>query len=191
MSQQCDVVANRANAILGCVNKSITSKSHEVPVPLYSALVRHHLEYYVQFWESEFNKDADKLEKVQRRATKVTQDWKHSPLRRNCNKRACLALRLRGDDSTLQVLERLSQRGRTGSLLSHLDDYSLVLKQPFLTQNHPHILAYNSSQPYSTWPVLRISSLSYLEGTNLGKNEIQSGLKNGQIMTMGLSLALG
>ena len=38
-SQQCDVAAKRASAILGCINGNIASKVHEVLVPLYSALV--------------------------------------------------------------------------------------------------------------------------------------------------------
>ena len=67
MTQPCVFTAQKASCILGCIKRSVFSRSREVILPLYSTLMRPHLEYCVQLWGPPHKKDMDLLEWVQRR----------------------------------------------------------------------------------------------------------------------------
>ena len=78
MSQQCAQVTFLAPVASWLVSGMVWSAG-QVILPLYSALVRPHLEYCALFWACQYRKDVEVLEQVQRRAATFVKGLENMP----------------------------------------------------------------------------------------------------------------
>jgi len=75
--KQTAASVKKANRSLGLIKKSFALLNRSTLPPLYTSLVRSHLEYANVIWGPFYKEDAKLVEKVQRRATKVVTDLKN------------------------------------------------------------------------------------------------------------------
>ena len=100
ISEQCWIAASKGNQTLGLIRRTITYKVNQLIVPLYKAIVRPHLEYCTQVWRPYHKKDTEKLERIQRRATKIIpefRDLSYESRLSQCDLTTLETRRLRGD----------------------------------------------------------------------------------------------
>ncbi len=100
LSNQCLKVVKTANKPVGFLGRTFEHKSEKVTLTLYNSLARPLLEYRVQFWFPYYRKGVDKLERVQRRVTKMIPRLRCKPYEERLQELNLFSLskrRMRGD----------------------------------------------------------------------------------------------
>ena len=99
-STHCTEAVKTANKLIGFIGRTFDFKSEKVILTLYNSLVRPHLEYCVQFWSPYYKKDIEKLERIQRRVTKMIPRLRNKPYEERLKELNLFSLtkrRIRGD----------------------------------------------------------------------------------------------
>ncbi len=66
----------KTRSVLFLIRRSFVTLTPDIFIPMYSTLVRHHLEYAIQASSPYLKKDVDHLERLQRPATRMVRGYR-------------------------------------------------------------------------------------------------------------------
>src|SRR5215469_955813 len=132
--KQCAEAVKKAKKMLGYIARNFEYKSKNVILPLCKSLVRPHLEYAVQLWSPYHVKDIGKIERVQRRATKMIPELRGKPY----------AQRLK--DLDIHSLETRRLRGRLIEVFKILNKFDNVDYKKYFRYDNNNITRSNGQK---------------------------------------------
>ncbi len=91
-SVQCAQVFKRTRVALLLIRRSFVTLTPEIFIPLYSTLIRPHLEYAIQASSPYLKKDIDDLERLQRLAPRMVKGWRGLSYEERLEKRSLFSL---------------------------------------------------------------------------------------------------
>ena len=140
-SKQCLLVKNKANIMLGIINRGVSYKCAEVISKLYRSYIRPHLEYCIQFRSPTNVIDEDMLEGVQRRATEMIPIFQKLSYEERLKRLGMFSLsrrRLRGDMVELLKMIHGMDKVDIGKLFC-IDEDERIRKQCFCLKIRRHV----------------------------------------------------
>jgi ribonucleases P/MRP protein subunit RPP40 len=85
-SSQCRAAHNKASRALGMMKRTLNTRRHDILLRLYKTLVRPHLEFCTPAWSVHYKMDAQLLERVQHRFTKMIPKLARLPYNERLNR---------------------------------------------------------------------------------------------------------
>ena len=142
-SKHVSVVANKANRIVGLIKRTFDHMDEVMFKPLYKTLIRPHLEYANCVWSPFLQQDINRIEKVQRRATKIIPSIRDLPYEVRLQKLKLPTLayrRLRGDMIQVYKIMHGLNRMNKSTLFTMKDaDKNLRGHDLMIQKQHAHL----------------------------------------------------